>query len=249
VINITDRILSPTAINTYLNCPRKFYLRYIKRLKSRPSIHLIRGQIVHHTLHEFHKNHPRILPATPIGSIRTELLTTFNRRWDRARDQLSRLNLDADALEQFRQQSEKMLLNYSHWLLKHDFKSPDFSELRLYSQNLKLIGIMDALYQEPGQAIIIDYKTSQKNVITDDINRQAALYALLYQDRYGVPPDTVGIHFLIEPGEPTLIHIDEHLIDYGRILLTSVREQTRSKQASDYPCTCGGFCERDLINN
>ena len=32
-------------------------------------------------------------------------------------------------------------------------------------------------------------------------------------------PDAVGIHFLIEPGEPILIHIDEHLIDYGRLLL------------------------------
>ena len=233
MINITDRILSPTAINTYLSCPRKFYLRYIKRLKSRPSIHLIRGQLVHQTLHEFHKNHPRILPATPINSIRTELLTVFNRRWSRIRDQLSRLNQDIGELEQFRQQSEKMLLNYSHWLLKHDFKSPDFSEMRLFSHGLRLMGIIDALYQKPGQAMIIDYKTSQKNVITNDINRQAALYALLYQDRYGVHPDAVGIHFLIEPGEPILIHIDEHLIDYGRLLLTSVREQTRSRQENE----------------
>ncbi len=76
------------------------------------------------------------------------------------------MNLDAGELEQFRQQSEKMLLNYSHWLLKHDFKSPDFSEMRLFSQDLRLMGIIDALYQEPGQAMIIDYKTSQKNVIT-----------------------------------------------------------------------------------
>ena len=27
------RWLSPTAINTYLRCPRKFFLRYIKKLK------------------------------------------------------------------------------------------------------------------------------------------------------------------------------------------------------------------------
>ena len=37
----------------YLSCPRKFYLRYIKRLRTRPSIYLIRGLIVHKTLHEF----------------------------------------------------------------------------------------------------------------------------------------------------------------------------------------------------
>ena len=50
------------------------------------------------------------------------------------------------------------------------------------------MGIIDALYQKPGQAMIIDYKTSQKQLITNDMNRQAALYALLYQDRYGVHP-------------------------------------------------------------
>jgi CRISPR/Cas system-associated exonuclease Cas4 (RecB family) len=247
VVNIPERILSPTSINTYLNCPRKFYLQYIQRVKSRPTIHLIRGQIVHRTLNTFHKNHPQILPGTPIGSIRSELLTTFNQRWDRARDQLSRLNVSLEEQEQFRQESEKMLLNYSHWLLKHDFKGPDASELRLFSDKLRLMGIIDALYQKPGQAMIIDYKTSQKTVVTDDMTRQAALYALLYQDRYGIAPEAVGIHFLIEPGDPVLIHIDEHLLDYGQLLLDNVRKQTQSREASDYPCTCGGWCEQDLI--
>ena len=64
--------------------------------------------------------------------------------------------------------------------------------------------------------MIIDYKTSQKHVITDDINRQAAIYALLYQDRYGDHPEAVWIHFLIDPGDPIPIHIDEHLMDYGK---------------------------------
>jgi len=111
------------------------------------------------------------------------------------------------------------------------------------------MGIIDALYQKPGSAIIIDYKTSQKTEITDDMNRQAALYALLYQDRYGDYPEAVGIHFLIEVGEPSFINVDEHLIDYAKILLESVRSQTRSKNENDYPCTCGGYCERDFIKD
>jgi len=231
----------------YLSCPRKFYLRYIKRFKTRPSIYLIRGQIVHRTLHEFHKNHPRILPATPIGSIRTELLNTFNRLWDQARDQFEALNMDETELERFQQQSERMLFNFSHWLLKNEFKCPDFSELRLFSKNLRLMGIIDAVHQNPGGAIIIDYKTSQKPLITDDINRQAAIYALLYEDRYQELPEAVWIHFLIDPGDPIPIHIDEHLMDYSKLLIESVREKTMSTEEIDYPCTCGGYCERDMI--
>ena len=142
-----NRTLSPTAINTYLSCPRKFYFRYIEKRKSRPSIHLIRGQIVHRTLHEFHKNHPKLMPATPISAIREELIATFNRLWDHAGDQLRALNLDEEELESFRTESERMLFNFSHWLLKNELKVPDFSELRLFSKNLRLLGIIDAVHQ------------------------------------------------------------------------------------------------------
>jgi ATP-dependent exoDNAse (exonuclease V) beta subunit len=72
--------------------------------------------------------------------------------------------------------------------------------LRLFSDKLRLMGIIDALYQNPGQAMIIDYKTSQKTVVTDDMTRQAALYALLYQDRYGAAPEAVGNSFFDRAG-------------------------------------------------
>ena len=231
----------------YLRCPHKFYLRYIKRFKTRPSIYLIRGQIVHRTLHEFHKNHLRILPTMPIGSIQTELLKTFNRLWDQAQEQFVVLNMDETELERFHQQSERMLFNFSQWLLRNEYKCPDFSELRLFSKDLRLMGIIDAVHQDPGKTIIIDYKTSQKPLITDDINRQAAIYALLYEDRYQEIPEAVWIHFLIDPGDPVPIHIDEHLMDYGKLLIDSVRKKTMSTEEIDYPCTCGGYCERDLI--
>ena len=80
------------------------------------------------------------------------------------------------------------------------------------------------------------------------MNRQAAIYGLLYQDRYGEVPEAVNIHFLIDPGDPLTIHIDEHLLDYGKLLIKSVRDKTQSVEEVDYPCTCGGFCERDLMD-
>ena len=202
---------------------------------------------MHRTLHQFHKNHPRILPDTPVRSIRTELLSTFNRLWSQARSQLATLGIAESELEDFRQQSEKMLLNYSHWLLKHGFKCPDFSELRLYSKSLGLMGIIDAVHQEPCKAFIIDYKTSQRAELTDNINRQAAIYALLYHECYQEMPQAVWIHFLINPDEPIPVHVDEHLLDYGKLMVEFIREKTRSYHEVDYPCTCGGFCEKDLM--
>ena len=50
---MSKRFHSPTSINTYLRCPRKYYLRYIKGLKSKPSIHLVRGKAVHDAIAQF----------------------------------------------------------------------------------------------------------------------------------------------------------------------------------------------------
>ena len=186
------------------------------------------------------------MPATPISAIRKEIIGTFNRLWKYAGDQLRALNLDENELESFRIESERMLFNFSHWLLKNDLKVPDFSELRLFSKPLKLLGIIDAVHHHAGQPILLDYKTSKNAIVTDDMTRQAALYALLYKDKFDKIPDAVLIQFLVTPGEPIPIHVDEHLVDYGNILIESVREKTISEDKQDYPCTCGGYCERDL---
>jgi hypothetical protein len=97
-----------------------------------------------------------------------------------------------------------------------------------------------------GGGTLVDYKTSKHARITDDILRQAAIYALLYHDRYRVVPDSVAIHFLKEKGDPMPIYVDEALLEYGKILVESIRGKTQSDLEKDYPCTCGGYCERDF---
>ena len=186
------------------------------------------------------------MPATPISAIREELITTFNRLWNHAGDQLRSLNLDENEIESFRSESERMIFNFSHSILKNELKVPYFSELRLFSKHLKLLGIIDAVHNHAGQPIIVDYKTSKNAIVTDDMTRQAAIYALLYKDKFDKTPESVWIHFLVTPGDPIPLHVDEHLVDYGKILIESVREKTISEDKRDYPCTCGGYCERDL---
>jgi CRISPR/Cas system-associated exonuclease Cas4 (RecB family) len=248
VVRIKKRILSPTAINTYLSCPHKFYLRYIKKLRTKPSIHLIRGQIVHKTLHEFHKNSPGVLPATPIGQIRRELLNIFNNQWAAAENRLNYLELTKEQIDFYHDDSELMLLNFSHWYYKHGMPAPDLTEARILSENFGTMGIIDAVLRMGEEIILVDYKTSKHPRITEDMQRQAALYALLYKDRYGVIPESVWIHFLKLPDDPQPIHIDDELLHYGKILIESVREKTTSQNEKDYTCTCGGYCERDFNN-
>ena len=141
------------------------------------------------------------------------------------------------------------MLNYSHWFLKHDKPVPDLTEARIRSDNLGLLGIIDAVFESDEKVILVDYKTSKRAKITDDILRQAALYSLLYYDRFKKIPHAVWIHFLKEPGDPIPIGVDEPLLDYAKILIESIRKKTQSENMSDYPCTCGGYCTSDFFGS
>ena len=190
-----------------------------------------------------------MLEVKSLGKIRQELLTTFNDKWENAKSSLDALGLSDEQLEFFHDDSELMLLNYSHWFYKNDMPLPDLTEARIQSKNLGLLGIIDAVHETDDKVILVDYKTSKRAKITDEIFRQAALYALLYQDKFKKIPDVVWIHFLKELGNPTPIHVDDEMLQYANILIESIRKKTESENENDYPCTCGGYCEKDFIKN
>jgi len=248
VIRIEKRILSPTAINTYMACPRKYYLRYIKRDPSKPSIHLIRGSIVHKTLHEFNISCIRG-PPSDAKTIHENLIKTFNRLWQESKKSLDALGLAPELLNDYREDSEAMLINFGNWF-SHQEVPPviESAELKIFSDNLRCMGIIDAVKVNDNGVFLIDYKTSKDYSITDDITRQAILYCLLYQDRHDEIPIAVYIHFLKDPGDPVALFIDDAQLAYGKILIDFIHEKTRSINETDYPCTCGGYCKRDFID-
>jgi hypothetical protein len=108
------------------------------------------------------------------------------------------------------------------------------------------MGIIDAVRINDNGVFLIDYKTSKDYSITDDIFRQSVLYCLLFQDRNDEIPLAVYIHFLKDPGDPMAVFIDDAQLAYGRVLIDFVRDKTGTHDERNYPCTCGGYCERDF---
>jgi ATP-dependent exoDNAse (exonuclease V) beta subunit len=204
---------------------------------------------VHKTIHEFQKNWPSTQSKDLPEQIRHELLKLFNNYWDTAKDSLNNLGLTKEQLDFYHDDSEVMLLNFKHWFCNHDMPVPDLTEARILSNNLQLLGIVDAVFEKTDKVILVDYKTSKHAKITDDIIRQATLYSLLYQDRFKKVPAEVGIHFLKEPGDPKPVHITNSLLEYGKNLIRFIREKTLSEAETNYPCTCGGYCVRDFIKD
>ena len=247
VIKVVLKYLSPTSINTFLACSRKFYLRYVKKLKTKPSIHLIRGSIVHKVIEQFNQTAgPKAVNLTDTQVI-VRLLMLFQKEWKTAEPRLEALNLPADELKAFHDESQIMLINYGYWFHGHKAPVPEGTETRFYSKPLGLMGIVDAVYRLKDKDILVDYKTSKKAEITSDIERQAAVYALLFEEKHDRPPEEVWIHFVKFQGEPLVIQVDDPLLDYGRTVVEAVRKRITSTDEADYPCTCGGWCQRDFI--
>jgi len=249
VVRIKSRILSPTAINTYIACPRKFYLRYIKRLRSKPSIYLIRGSIVHKVIHDFHLNFEKGDPKASLGRIEKALIDSFMMKWEQARASIDSLGLPEQWIQCHFFDTIAMLKNFAWWYRENGEPKITSSEIRLVSESLNIMGIIDAVYDSREGAILVDYKTSKKIEITPDITRQGALYALLYKELYGKEPAVIRIHFLASRDEPAAIFVDDHLLNYAQLLIDTVFEKTQSMKEDDYPCTCGGYCERDFITS
>jgi len=88
---MTTKFLSPTSINTYLWCPRKYYLKYIKGLKEKPSIHLIRGKAVHDSIARFHQTFQEKFDT--FEEMKAELLSFFNQAWSNQEEEIRNLRL------------------------------------------------------------------------------------------------------------------------------------------------------------
>jgi CRISPR/Cas system-associated exonuclease Cas4 (RecB family) len=239
------KILSPTSINTYLHCPRKYYLKYIKCLKEKPSIHLIRGKAIHDTIARFHKMGFKNLQD--FGKMKIQILSIFNQTWMEQGAEIQKLKLPQGIINEFYQESEEMLIG---WLKIHikatrEGKPKPETEVKIFSNIYGVMGIIDAIHRNNGKVSLTDYKTSKKDTLTQDIKVQMAIYALLYQDNYGRLPDTVIIHFLKHETEVPF-KVDNKFTDYAIKLCKEIHKKTSSNNEQDYPCQCGGWCEKDF---
>ena len=108
------------------------------------------------------------------------------------------------------------------------------------------MGIIDAVFKDNGRILLLDYKTSKKNEITADIKVQLAVYALLYKEKFGRMPDIVAIDFL-KHQEERRFRADHKLLQYAAQICCDIHKKTVSNNETDYPCRCGGWCEKEFI--
>jgi CRISPR/Cas system-associated exonuclease Cas4 (RecB family) len=183
--------------------------------------------------------------AIAATKMRRTLLQLFDRNWHKQKDVIQKLGLDCMTIDEFYAESQQMLLGWLERYLKSGAGKPK-TEIKLFSKTHKVMGIIDAVFIDNGRIVLLDYKTGKKNEITADIKIQLAIYALLYREKYGRMPDIVAIDFL-KHKEQRRFWADQKLIQYAAQICSDIHNKTISTHEKDYPCKCGGWCEKEFI--
>jgi len=182
--------LSPSSINSFHYCQKKWYKTYVERIEQTDSIHTIRGKAVHKACEDiFDKEFMNTLPyetheAVPI--IHNKIQELFKANWETYRETITAIELNEEitkpALKDFNSvytQSMHALKMFADRMIgeaqilmdkgkvkrfRTAFKrvAPKFRELWLDDKTLNVGGFIDAVQSDPysDDIALIDYKTS-----------------------------------------------------------------------------------------
>lgn len=249
------RVESPSSINTFRQCPRKYYYQYIEKLPTGTSIHLIRGSVVHSALEDFFDADLADEVAQSFKFLHLRILSLFTRHWKKNQPQLQKLELSVEELQAFFDESIMMLQNwfdrFKAKMLKRIDRGESFAEafraltprreVEYKSEEYMVKGYIDVVHEIDGQTVVLDYKTSKKDEITDEYRLQLAIYAMLYEEKHGFRPSFVGIDFL--KSIEKIIPVDEDLIKHAQFEIEQVHASTGSNHIGEYPQRPSPLCK------
>lgn len=255
---MASRVQSPSSINTYKKCPRKYYYSYIEKRPTSPSIHTERGKIVHEVLeYVFMTDVTGFTKENCNEKLKDRVQFLFMQKWSEHKGSIDKLGLPLEEIRKYFQDTVMMLLHwaehFSEKLAKHSAQefAEAFSELtpiresNLKSAELSVQGYLDVIEKvEEGKIRIMDYKTSKHAEMTDDYRLQLAIYTLLYFEKHGIMPQEVGLYFLSANGYTEMtLPADDDLIKFARIEVEIIHLNTQTTDIRDYPKKTSPLCK------
>jgi len=254
------RLQSPSSINTYLQCPRKYFYIYKWKLPGSPSIHLVRGVVAHSALEKLYDLLPEVISDSYKKNLRVIAIELLKKFWKESESEFAQLKMTSQQLDTYFEETKDMLL--THLDLINDRLEFQMSKGLSFVEAFKKIkpvcekeykswdfyvrGFIDVIEDVDGKIRLMDYKTSKKAKISDAYKLQLAIYAMLYELEHGVKPAEVGIYFLKFPkdqGGEMVLPVDEELIKHGKFMVEQIHASTDSDNIADYPKNQTPLCK------
>lgn len=204
--------LSYTKLSFYLDCPFKYYYRYVEKRPYYPSIKTKYGSNIHRAIKDF----ANVL-ITGRYLDKKEQLKLIENQWtpvtkDQQED-MSLKSMSAVQLEKFVEKNSKEIAS-STLFLEKSFK---------HNLNDKIIlnGFIDRVDTINGNKIeIIDYKSGQEREIYDD-NIQLNFYALVCREQFNLEPVKLSLYFLSTNRKFTVEANSENIEDVKELILST----------------------------
>ncbi|MBU2561278.1 MAG: PD-(D/E)XK nuclease family protein [Nanoarchaeota archaeon] len=251
------RVQSPSSINTYKQCPRRYFYQYIIKYPTKANIHTVRGNIVHEALEKFFSVD---ISTFNDESFKKELSffmkNLFDACWAGASNRLHKLGIDDERISFYYDESTQMLANWLNHLfdgLENEMKQSDLSlqeafrklkpielEKEFKDKELMVRGFIDVIHKDGDDIILVDYKTSKSSELKDEYLLQLGIYAMLYEKQHGKYPVKVGLWFLKD--KPVMLKVTPKLIKDALFEVEQIHFATESERIGDYPKKESGLC-------
>ena len=188
--------LTPSKISAFTSCPLSFRFSVVERLPEVPSIHAVRGTLVHRALQLLFDDHAAGRRDRPTAEV---CLARALAELDGSAE-LADLELQEGGLDELRREASVLIDHY------FELEDPDLveavaTELDLSAEvsGMTLRGIIDRLDRcEGGRLAVVDYKTGRAPRLEHSRSRLSALqlYAFLCELVTGERPAVVRLVYL-----------------------------------------------------
>ncbi|MBM3718182.1 MAG: PD-(D/E)XK nuclease family protein [Actinobacteria bacterium] len=237
--------LSPSSIRTFSDCPQKWKLAYVDKIKEPPKWHLHLGNFVHEVLEHLYK-----LPADQrtVETVRTVAKERWEANgWETKVGGLAEMK---GPISQFKHEAFDAITNL--WAIENPTETTiDDMERRVKVavDGVAMSGIIDRLQIESGTAVISDYKTGKipdpKFPENSEANKffQLLAYALMLESLDGTETSRVELLYLNHKARHPLDVTPARLaVARGKIVET--REAIDSSAAvEDFHCNVTKLCD------
>jgi len=206
--------LSPSQLNEFKNCPRKYFYRYILKCKEPPNLVLLKGNSVHQALENFYSGSKVRSPENLAEEVSISFHEGLSSKFDELFDKEEEYSMfEAECIEQsmnlFSLENVRCVKPlYLEKRMGLEVDVPSRSSSSAPKVTMKLVGIADRIEEnEKGKIGIVDYKTgpspntkryprSMKQMILEERFYQLRLYALMSQQTLNLHPSYLSLIFL-----------------------------------------------------
>jgi putative RecB family exonuclease len=232
--------LSPSGVARFTACPMAFRFSSIERLPEPPSVHTLKGSLVHRALELAYlrpaeERTPDAFRAT-LRVARDEFV---------ASGELGKLDLSDDARDEFDADCAELVERYLRMEDPTTVRAIGL-ELRLEApvESLHLRGVIDRLDLRDGELVVTDYKTGRAPTVNWEQQSLAGVhfYSFLCAAVFGRRPAAIRLMYL-RTGETIEATPSERSVRFLNVRATAVwRAIEKACQTGDFRPRPGSLC-------